>query len=212
MLYAERPALRTRQMALDGGLAVWTVAWVRIGMWARDQVERLGTPPEKLADAGRAIERAGEDGRDAVDGIPAVGGGLGDLFGGVGRSGTALVDAGRTAEGAAGRLALLIGLLVALVPIVWLAGRLLPARIAWAREATAAATLRTAPAATELFALRALAHRPLAELLRAEADPMTAYNEGRTAALAEVELRHLGLVPAPGPAVSGPERSARGSS
>lgn len=198
MIYAEVPHVRRRQLLGDATLVLWIVVWVRAGAWVHDQVERLAAPPEALASAGRQIASAGREGGDAVGGLPGVGDGLESLFGRLQSGGDALVDAGRTGSTTAGRLALLLGLFVAAVPIVWLVGRMVPGRVRWSREATAAQRLREAPGAEELFALRALAGRSLADLVAAEADPMLAYREGRTDRLAAVELRHLGLEGAPG--------------
>lgn len=202
MVYAEQPALRSRQMIGDGLLLLWIVGWIRAGRWVHEQVERLGTPPEKLGDAGRQIENAAQRGGDALGGLPGVGGGIEDVFGRLESGGTSLVDAGSSGEAAASHLALALGLFVAVIPIAWLVVRRVPARVRWAREATAARHIRSLAGAQDLFALRALANRPLADLRRAEGDPMAAYREGRTAGLAHIELAALGLVPAHGPDVA----------
>ena len=99
-------------------------------------------------------------------------------------------------RGAANRLALGLGLVVAAVPIAVVLVRWLPERLRWAREAGAAARLRSGSPDLELFAVRALAHRPLVELARLGPDPAGAdrRNEpGAVEALAGLELTALGL-------------------
>lgn len=90
-------------------------------------------------------------------------------------------------------LAFWLALLLAAIPIVWLLVRCLPARMRWVREATAASRIRAQPSAPQLFALRAMANRPLPKLRRAEADPAAAYARGDYGALAALELAELGL-------------------
>jgi hypothetical protein len=72
--------------------------------------------------------------------------------------------------------------------LVWL-----PRRVAWAREAGAASRLRMDGADLELFAIRAVANRPLRELRRVSDDPAGALRAGEHEALADLELRALGL-------------------
>lgn len=71
--------------------------------------------------------------------------------------------------------------------------RYLPGRVRWIRQATAARGLVAASSDLHLFALRAVASRPLAELRRVEPDPMAAMASGDFVRLAELELRAMGL-------------------
>ncbi|MDQ6650632.1 MAG: hypothetical protein M3Z02_11060, partial [Actinomycetota bacterium] len=83
--------------------------------------------------------------------------------------------------------------------------RRLPDRLRWAREAGAAARLRAGSLNLELFAVRALAQRPLVELARLGPDPAGAYRRNEPVvveALAGLELMALGLR-APTPTSSG---------
>ncbi len=68
-----------------------------------------------------------------------------------------------------------------------------PQRIAWVREANAAARLRGSSADLRIFAYRALASRPLTLLRRAVPDPAAALAAEEFDALATVELEALGL-------------------
>jgi hypothetical protein len=122
-----------------------------------------------------------------------VGGELQGPFGRLAGVGQTLADAGATQQEVVHQLALWLGVLVAAVPIVVLLLTWLPRRVAWAREAGAASRLRLAGADLELFALRAVANRPLRQLRRATLDPAGALRAGDYEALADLELRSLGL-------------------
>ena len=82
---------------------------------------------------------------------------------------------------------------VAVVPIVALLLVWLPRRVSWAREAGAASRLRMDGADLELFAIRAVANRPLRDLHRVTPDPAGDLRAGEYQALADLELRTLGL-------------------
>jgi hypothetical protein len=192
-LYAETAPRRARQLAGDLLVLAWIAAWVLAGRSLYLLVEKLAAP-------GRAVERAGANfASDAgeiqqkVARIPVVGGELRDPFGRLGGVGRALADAGVTQQQVVHDLALWLGVLVAAVPVAALLVMWLPGRVAWAREAGAASRLRMGGADLELFALRALANRPLRELYRVTPDPAGALRAGDYAGLAALELRSLGL-------------------
>jgi hypothetical protein len=107
--------------------------------------------------------------------------------------GQTLADAGATQQEVVHQLALWLGVLVAAVPIIALLLVWLPRRVAWAREAGAASRLRLDGADLELFALRAVANRSLRDLHRVTPDPAGALRGGEFEALADLELRALGL-------------------
>jgi len=155
---------------------------------------------EKLAVPGARVERAGSDFagnvaeiQQKVGRIPVVGGQLQDPFGRLSGVGQTLADAGATQQEVVHQLALWLGVLVAAVPIIALLLVWLPRRVAWAREASAASRLRLDGADLELFALRAVANRSLRDLHRVTPDPAGALRAGEFEALADLELRALGL-------------------
>jgi hypothetical protein len=113
-----------------------------------------------------------------------------------------LAEAGRAQVRAVERLADLLGLAVALIPILVVAAFYVPGRVRFVRRATAGASLVDSGADLDLFALRALAHQPLHVLARISDDPAGAWRAGDrdvTDRLAELELRASGLrLPAAG--------------
>jgi hypothetical protein len=187
VLYADREPLRSRQVLTDAGVVAWVAAWVWLGSRLHDIVSRLAGPGEDVEGAGRALASAAERG----SGTPVIGG----AFDGVAEGGRALGRAGVAQQDAVSALAWWLAVLVVVAPTAWLLARWLPARVGWVRDATAARALLDAGGDERLFALRALAVAPLPDLRRVAADPLACYDRGEVAALAELELRRLGLTP-----------------
>lgn len=102
-----------------------------------------------------------------------------------------LAGAGTSVEGAT--LALWLGILLAVIPIGYVLLRYAPWRGRWIREASAASRLRIDSEDLHLFALRAVATRPLYELQRVTPDPAAALARGDYESLASLELGALGL-------------------
>lgn len=192
-LYADHRPLAARQAVGDLLLVVWVWAWVRIGQHLTSLVDRLAEP-------GRSLERAGttlEDGLDGAAGgvgrLPVVGGALEGVFGDAAGAGRSLRAAGAEQAEAAHDLAVVVGLVIAGLAIVWALSRYLPARLRWVRDASAAAGLVAGATDLRLFALRAVATRPLTELARVSADPAGDLAAGRYEHLAALELTALGF-------------------
>jgi hypothetical protein len=196
-LYAETTGLRVRQLLGDLAVVAWTAAWVWAGVTLHRLVERLAVPGDRLERAGSGFAGDVAEIQQKVGRLPVVGGDLQGPFGRLAGVGQALADAGATQQQVVHQLALWLGVLVAAVPIAALLVTWLPRRVAWAREAGAASRLRLAGADLELFAFRAVANRSLRELHRVTPDPAGALRAGNYQALADLELRSLGLRAAP---------------
>jgi hypothetical protein len=192
-LYAETAGLRARQVLGDLAVVAWTAAWVWAGVTLYRLVDKLAVPGARLEQAGGGFAGDVAEIQQKVGRVPVVGGELQGPFGRLAGVGQTLADAGATQQQVVHQLALWLGVLVAAVPIVALLLAWLPRRVAWAREAGAASRLRLAGADLELFALRAVANRPLRQLHRVTPDPAGALRAGDYEALADLELRALGL-------------------
>jgi hypothetical protein len=192
-LYAETAGLRARQILGDLLVLAWTAAWVWAGVALYRLVGKLAAPGARLEQAGALLAGDVAEIQQKVGRIPVVGGDLQGPFGRLAGVGQTLADAGATQQQVVHQLALWLGILVAAVPIAALLVTWLPRRVAWAREAGAASRLRLAGADLELFAFRAVANRPLRELRRVTPDPAGALRSGDYEALADLELRSLGL-------------------
>jgi len=192
-LYAETAGLRARQVLVDLAVVAWTAAWVWAGVTLYRLVEKLAVPGARLEQAGGGFAGDVAEIQQKVGRVPVVGNELQGPFGRLAGVGQTLADAGATQQQVVHQLALWLGVLVAAVPIVTLLLAWLPRRVTWAREAGAASRLRLAGADLELFALRAVANRPLRQLRRVTPDPAGALRAGDYEALADLELRALGL-------------------
>lgn len=206
-LYAEHRPKAVRQAAGDALLLVWVVVWVRIGGHLTDLVDRLGGPGRTMASAGSQLEDGLEGAAGGIGRLPVVGGALEGVFDDAAGAGEALRDAGTSQAEVAHQVAVALGLTVAGLAITLALVRYLPERVRWVRDAEAAKRLVVSGADLRLFAIRAVANRPLHELRRVSRDPGADLAAGRFDRLAALELAELGLrppVPRPGPDAPGP--------
>ncbi len=192
-LYAEVPKYRNRQLAQDLGLVLWSFVWVRVGMHVYDLVLRLAEPGRTVEQAGVGLSGTLADISSKVADVPLVGGSLREPFAAAGEAGAALQRAGMAQQEVVQNLATWLGVLLALIPISYVAYRYLPDRWRWIREAGAASMLRIDAEDLHLFALRAIARQPLYELRRVTPDPAAALAQGHYEPLAALELASLGL-------------------
>ena len=193
-LYADVPSLRWRQQLSDVALLLWVTAWSMIGRGLYRTIDGLRASASSASDAGAGFASRRDGVARLIDGVPLVGSSLERPFSGAADAGRTLQSAADTAGTTVHTLALWLGVLVALLPIVWLCGRYLPGRLRWMREAGAAVGLQLDAEDLRLFALRAATTAPLHVLRRACTDPGAALATGDYAALAAIELRRLGLV------------------
>ena len=192
-LYAETAGLRARQLLGDLAVLAWTAAWVAAGLALYRLVEKLAVPGARVEQAGSNFASDVAEIQQKVGRLPVVGNELQDPFGRLSGVGRTLADAGATQQEVVHQLALWLGVVAAAVPIVALLMVWLPRRVAWSREAGAASRLRLDGADLELFALRAVANRSLRELHKVTPDPAGDLRAGEFEALADLELRALGL-------------------
>jgi hypothetical protein len=193
--YAETPGYRARQVMGDALVVLWVVVWARVGMLVHELVGRLAGPARTLERAGAGFARPLQDASDSVGDVPVIGDALGAPLDAAAGAGRVLARAGASQQDVVVTLALWLGILFAVLPIAIVLLRVVPARLRWVRDASAARRMRNDEVGAELFALRAVATRPLEELRRAVPDPARAWATGDLAPLAALELRELGLRP-----------------
>lgn len=195
-LYADRPGRRARQLLTDLLVVVWVYAWVRLGLWLHDLVEKLAVPGRKVEDAGTGLADNLSSAGGKVDSVPGVGGTLATPFNKAADAARSLASAGHDQQQIVGHLALALSLALVAVPLGLVLFVWLPLRVRWVRRASAAAGLRGAAAGRDLLALRALATQPLRRLTALDPEIAAAWRRGDPAAvdgLAALELRNLGL-------------------
>jgi hypothetical protein len=197
-IYAEKAGRASRQIASDLVVAWWIGLWVWIGMRIHDLVNKLAGPGRTMEEAGAGFATTLRDaGREVAD-VPVVGDALRTPLDAAAEAGATLQRAGQAQQDVVHTLALWLGIILAFLPIAMVLFRYLPDRIRWIREAGAAIRIRgRAHENLYLFALRAIATRPLPELRRATPDPGHAFATGDYEALAAMELDELGLRAAP---------------
>jgi hypothetical protein len=192
-LYAELPFYRARQILVDLLVVAWAALWVLIGRFLFTLIGKLAEPGRRLEGAGSDLAGTASGAGSRVADVPLVGKYLEAPFGSLERVGQTLQEAGQTQQNTVHTLALWIGILVAALPILFVLFQWGIRRRAWIQQATAAHLVRADAGNLQLFALRAIATRPLTELRLATDDPAGAYDSGNYAALAALELNELGL-------------------
>ena len=195
-IYADRLPVAARQLLTDLLVVAWVYLSIRGAMWLHDLVQKLALPGQKLEGAGGGLADNLADAGGKVRRVPVVGDDLTAPFEKAAGAARALAEAGRDQQELVGDLALALSLAVLVFPIGLVLFGWLPLRLRWIRRASAAASLRSAPAGQDLLALRALANQPLRKLARIDPDVVRAWRQGDesvVADLAALELRGLGL-------------------
>jgi hypothetical protein len=210
-LYPETPGRRFGQVLIDLVVLAWVAAWALAGREVHRLIEQMAKPGVAVEQAGDRVASSMGAVQDQVTRLPVIGNDLRAPFGRLGEAGQALAQAGASQQHVVHQLALWLGVLIALIPVVVVVAIWLPGRVRWVREASAASRLRVGADTVDLglFALRAIATRPLPELRRASADPLGDLQRGDYRALATLELRSLGLRP-DAPGLARRRRRARG--
>lgn len=197
-LYADSPARRTRQVVADLVLVAWLVLWVWAGNAVHDATVELAGPGRQTESSASSMAEQLRDAGERLGGAPLVGDELAVPFDKAADASDGLASAGRDTADAVERLALLLGLAVALIPVLVACALHLPARWRFVREASAGARFIDAQDDLDLFALRALAHQPMHVLARVSDDPAGAWRARDpevVRALAALELADVGLRP-----------------
>ena len=204
MLYPERLPGRVGRLVVDIMAVLWTAAWAVVGYQVYQVVMALQVVADGINSTGRTFNSWIQAFRSATPhNIPGLSSVLGDLANTLQRSGgDPLVRNGMEARDRIHELATVLGILVALIPIVAVTGSYLVWRIRDVRALSAAgAFVRYAERsgrieeANAVLAHRAVALLPFRQLMRASPDPIRDLAEGRHEALAAAMLRHAGMQP-----------------
>lgn len=199
-LYSALPLRAAGQAVGDLLLLLAVYLAVRAGQAVHAAVLRLAEPGRRLEDAGRTLGHGLGTAADRAGGLPLVGDQLSAPLRDASAAAGTLVRAGQDQQDAVAQLALVLGLVIAVVPALLAIALWVPGRVRFVRRATAAQRFVDADADLDLFAVRAMAHQPLHVLARISDDPAGAWRAGdRTVirALASLELRSAGLRPPP---------------
>ncbi len=202
-LYADRPALRARQLLADLGFLVLLLVAAWSAQVVHDGIEALGEPGERVASGASGLSSSLRDAGGALGRTPLVGDEVSAPFAAAAEASDAMASAGDASVRAVERLARWAGWAVFLLPAVLVGRRWAPWRWGFLRESAAAdRVLHQDHPDLELFAWRAVAHQPLRRLVHVAPDPAAALRRGDrevVTRLARLELEVLGLDIPPGP-------------
>ncbi|HET6694488.1 MAG TPA: hypothetical protein VFG97_09290, partial [Pedococcus sp.] len=174
-LYADLPVRRTMQIVVDTAVLAWVALWAWVGREVHDTTMRLAEPGRTLQGAGSGFrEQMGQAGQSVSD-VPLVGDRLSEPFERAGSAGTSIEEAGTTLVDAVTDLALILGWVTALVPILLVVLVWVLLRGRFARRATAAQRFIDSAADLDLFALRAMATQPMHRIAGISDDPTGAW-------------------------------------
>lgn len=192
-----RPSTGKRMVRIiDGVLLVWVVAWIAIGLAVARDVRNLGRLSDTVVRAGTAV---GETGRalHALEGLPFVGDRIARVAGQVDAAANQAIRSGRDSRESVESLSILLGVSVAVIPTLPILSMYTPFRVSRAREVRAirraAARAQGDPTFEEYLAHRAVQNMPFHKLREITPNPWRDLETGNHTALAEAELRRLGI-------------------
>ena len=193
--YARGPRL-VRQVALDALVVLWGLLWFGAGQLVRRAVNASGAPARKTAEVTQAMVDDLDTIQRILARIPAVGDDFGVPFRALMERLRQVVQHNTEQATQVGWMADIAGLLTFLIPTLVLVAVWLPGRWRFASEAASATPHLDDAADLDLYALRAMANVPLAELAKVSSDPAAAWRAGDTEVirrLAALELSRVGL-------------------
>jgi hypothetical protein len=179
---------------LNVALAIWAACWIGIAAYTGYEVASLRTLSHTVVKAGAATESTGHA-LAAIGHLPFVGGQITQLADLAIAAGARARASGASTATSVDRLAILLGIAIALIPTVPLLALYLPLLSTWRRDRAAVrqaiARWDGEPGLEAFLARRALAHMRFDELraLGYDGTEGSAPNSG----LAAAELRRLGL-------------------
>ncbi|MEO3935164.1 hypothetical protein V3N99_00245 [Dermatophilaceae bacterium Soc4.6] len=202
-VYSDLPRRRAAQVASDALTLGWVAVWVEVGRTVHTNILSLQGTADQLTGAGTSFGANMSGAAEQLARVPLLGDGARRPFDGAATSAAQLAQAGRDMHTAVDRMAVVLGLTVALVPILLVVGTWLALRGRFVCRASAAQRLIDADADLDLFALRAMARQPMHRLAAISDDPAGAWRAADPEVvrrLALLELRSAGLrPPAPAP-------------
>ncbi|HWC11731.1 MAG TPA: hypothetical protein VG455_10955 [Acidimicrobiales bacterium] len=187
------------------GAVLWVFLWLVLGLLTAVQVRRLAAVSDTIVDSGRALDTAGRA-LEQLGGLPVVGQTTSRLADRVRVAASDIEDEGRASREAIGRLSVLLGVSLVLVPVTSVLVARVPDRLALRRDrrgvAEALARDDGSGGLEEYLARRAVHHLPYDVLTQVTAEPWKDLRTGAFRRLANAELTRLGL--------AGPRARSRG--
>lgn len=194
--YSANPGRALVQLAADALVLLWCWFWVELGRAVHAAVTDVGGVGYQLRDGANGI-RDGLTGAATDTGdLPIIGGTLSRPLNAAGGAAQDIADAGTSMGDQVTGLALPLAVVVALAPVLSVVLLWAPARYRFARRAGETAALAAAPGGDALLALRALATRPVRQIVAISPDALDAWRRDDATVvtrLAALELRRSGV-------------------
>jgi hypothetical protein len=196
-LYPDTADDRGRAVAKDALVILTLIVLAWLGLKVHDTVDKLAVLGTGVHDSGQVVQDGFDRAADAVDGVPVVGGELGDAMRDAGEgTGGNVAQAGSDGEERVHDLANLLGFLMFAVPASILLVLTVPGRVRQVRELNA--TNRLLDISTEdrrrLVAMRAAFSLPATELARHTKDPIGDLAAGHYDPLIDAAYDEAGLL------------------
>jgi len=194
--YADSPVRGSLQVLADLAVVVWIIAWIVVGRLIHDVLEQTAKLGYGIRDGSSGIASGLRRAGDEAAGVPLVGDRLQSPFSRAGDAAGSLAETGQQFGDRLTWLALPLGVLIAVLPVLAVLAIWAPLRWRFARQAGATAELAVSPAGQSVLALRALATQPVHKLTSISADPVAAWRAGDAAVidrLAGIEMRRRGV-------------------
>ena len=117
-VYSDIPARRVSQLVADIGIVLWVVLWVRVAQRVHETTMALAEPGRDLAGAGVSFRGTMTSAGDGVDDLPLLEDRVATPFRSAAGVGSEIEQAGNDLVTAVERVALLLAVTTALVPIL----------------------------------------------------------------------------------------------
>lgn len=195
-LYADHAPRRVRQLTGDVTALAFIALWITLGVWIYQLISAFQQLGIQMQEAGAGFKSTMVELGDTLGALPFIGSGIRVPFDGASDAGAALESAGQSQQDTVLATATAVGVVIAVVPIVLVLLLWLLPRLRFARRATEAKNLVSAPGGADLLALRALSTHKLAELAEIAPDAVSLWRAGDPATiarLAQLQLRSLGV-------------------
>jgi len=178
---------------IDGVVVFWLLLWTAVGCWVAVSLWHLASVGDTLVQSGQTLDSTGQA-LQRIGDLPLIGPWPDRLGAEVRATAAEIIGRGRETSLWGQRLAVLLGLTVALTAVVPIIAPYLPARIARRRETATIRRMLRDPRNRPLLTLY-LAHRSMGALALHRLERIASGGGGQVSEelLAEAELDHLGL-------------------
>ena len=195
-VYSDYPARRTAQITADLVAIGLIAAFVWAGVLVYGAIAVLAAFGKTIEDAGIGFEETMADAGDTLGGVPLIGGGIRQPFDAASGAGTLLAEAGQAQQDLVITAATIIGIVVAVIPILlvlWIWLRRRPGGPGGRPRRATCRGCRTDPTCSPCAPS---SMRTIREFHDIHGEPVDAWRRGEkkiVRALAQLELREAGV-------------------